>query len=605
MSGTSETFLKFSKRMSRYGILAALLLLAGCQRPAPAPQISPVEAVLSNGTWGARLGAVGLGKELPAFDIDRYDKSAEEKILAQPNPLNLQLTSPDGEVTIMRSEWLPNAAPYTVQATGDLKVAGNQTVFNCQVMIHPTERLISYTLVWDNSEVKLSLAGSSDYESKVVASDRAIGVTIGPKGKPFPEHAELGELIFSKTRELPTIEIESSDPEDAEYVKNALWRLQTELPRSGKPFAPMGVSSDIYFGHTFWDADIWMMPVFVLFAPDRARALAQYRLDRVPQARANYVNWVGKGRPTALGRVERQPIPSPEAIMFPWESSQTGKETVPGPSQWQHHITGSVAFGLDQAASYGLADPAKVRRTVRGAGAFYMDRMEEVRGTAVGVFGTMSPDENRIGDNDLYTNLIGDWARRAGYPGQNFATQIYRPKDATSLLTYDDDPVKGYKQAAAVLAIYPLRDPVAVKQAKVMIDRFQEKVTKNGPAMSDAIHALIHANLGDTDRAYQEWRKAWKDFVRGPQFMFSEKRKSDRTYFYTGAAGTLQTVIYGFAGFPTRGNSFKNLQPGIVKGIKPNLPKEWSKITFRKVPLHGKKFDFEITSGGVTATFSK
>ena len=65
----------------------------------------------------------------------------------------------------------------------------------------------------------------------------------------------------------------------------------------------------------------------------------------------------------------------------------------------------------------------------------------------------MSPDENHIGDNDLYTNLLAMWLTN----GRKWpATPTYKlPKDAKGFLTYDGDPVKGYKQAAAILACYP------------------------------------------------------------------------------------------------------------------------------------------------------
>ena len=182
------------------------------------------------------------------------------------------------------------------------------------------------------------------------------------------------------------------------------------------------------------------------------------------------------------------------------------------------------------------------------------------------------------------------------------------PQEEKCLLTYDNEALRGYKQAAAVLGIYPLQNLTAESQAQVMMDRFAAKVTKNGPAMSDSIHALIWARLGEKDKAYEAWRNSWKPFMKKPFLQFSEKRNASRTYFTTGAAGSLQAVIYGFAGF--RIDSKKspdakwstNLNNGQVLSISPHLPNEWKKLTLRNFTILGKRYSFTITNDTVRVT---
>ena len=39
----------------------------------------------------------------------------------------------------------------------------------------------------------------------------------------------------------------------------------------------MGLSSNIYGGHIFWDAEVWMMPALIVQHPDYAKSIIDYR----------------------------------------------------------------------------------------------------------------------------------------------------------------------------------------------------------------------------------------------------------------------------------------------------------------------------------------
>lgn len=51
--------------------------------------------------------------------------------------------------------------------------------------------------------------------------------------------------------------------------------------------SPGGLSTQSYHGHTFWDVETWMWPTYNIFYPELARAVLQYRVDRVSAARSN------------------------------------------------------------------------------------------------------------------------------------------------------------------------------------------------------------------------------------------------------------------------------------------------------------------------------
>ena len=66
-------------------------------------------------------------------------------------------------------------------------------------------------------------------------------------------------------------------------------------------------------GHTFWDCETWMYPSLLLWFPDVARSLLEYRTTRVPEAKQKALSY-------KKGYV---------GSMFPWESGATGSEVCP------------------------------------------------------------------------------------------------------------------------------------------------------------------------------------------------------------------------------------------------------------------------------------
>lgn len=397
-------------------------------------------------------------------------------------------------------------------------------------------------------------------------------------------------------------DIEIDGPvEDQQAIRSFLFYLRSSIhPREGMSISPFGLSATQYNGHVFWDADVWVFPALMLLDTDRALAIPEYRLWLERAARNNFEGWLRAGKPNASNGTAFNPVETPESeggLMYPWESSVTGKETVPGPSKWQHHITGTVAFGLAKAAALGLIPAEDAARVRRGAATFYMARSEPgPNGREIKA--TMSPDEHFTGDNDLYTNLLAEWTTGG-------KTRFKRPQDDQGFLTYDGDTLRGYKQAAAVLAIYPLQHPEAEKQAKTMMERFSGKTTRNGPAMSDSIHALIWARLGDPDMGYRAWRASWEPFTDNSLMLFSEKRNKDLSYFTTGAAGSLQTVLYGFAGFRLdweRRPSAKWSMPlkgGSWLSVEPHLPPQWKSIKVKNFTVLGRRLTLTVSQEGV------
>ena len=77
--------------------------------------------------------------------------------------------------------------------------------------------------------------------------------------------------------------------------------------------------------------------------------------------------------------------------------------------------------------------------------------------------------------------------------------------------------------------------------------------------------------------------------MRPPFLSFSEKRTRDNLQFLTGAAGSLQAVLYGFAGL--------RLEDSPTPVFHPHLPPTWTAMTLRNFSWRGRRYDVLIRRG--------
>ena len=52
-----------------------------------------------------------------------------------------------------------------------------------------------------------------------------------------------------------------------------------------------GLTGDAYFGHVFWDTEIYLLPFYTAVWPEAARAMLMYRFHTLPAARAKARTW--------------------------------------------------------------------------------------------------------------------------------------------------------------------------------------------------------------------------------------------------------------------------------------------------------------------------
>lgn len=606
-----------------------------------ADQDLPAKAYLSNGTVGLRFDPVfGLRRE-PAdgpelLDARRYDREGEEKIAPSMSPFTPYLewaSNPVADGPIQLQQWL-DMRTGTVHARW-MSAAGpveTETRFDLgrPVLAHRI-RLSSapageYVATFDAGPSGSGSEGDlAEYcrKNRIVPADE-VGVRAAVRlGSESARGREAATITLARAGRLEATfamgfdadpgdaadvwrraesgwggfwdtDIEIEGPvEDQQAIRSLLFYLRTSVATQGTaPVGPFGLSNHRYNGHAFWDADLWVFPALALLDPDRARRIPEYRLRMADAARENFrlaKSWhdpPSKALPTGG-----------DVLQYPWESSVGGLETGLTETRQQHHITGSVVFGLSLADALGLADPDEVKEVGRAAARFYAWRRDRAASGEWTLKRTVSPDEFHFGDDDLYTNCIAEWTMRTFLEPK---TRFFRPRDATSFLNYSGDPGKGYKQAAGALAIYPLQDPLVEPEAEAMMERFAGKASWYGPAMTESLHALVWARLGQPERGYAVWRKELEEFGGYPLGLFSENRGQDETYFLTGAAGSLQAVLYGFCGLRiddgTRSGAAWSvpLRNGKALSIRPRLPKAWRSVRIRGLTVLGKRYDVTL-----------
>lgn len=399
------------------------------------------------------------------------------------------------------------------------------------------------------------------------------------------QHTEAWERLWARD-----IVIEG-DPA-AQQVVNALRYYLLASVREGRADSvpPMGLSSSIYQGHIFWDADVWVFPALVAQYPELARSVVEYRYRTLPAAMENARKQGFRGADYA------------------WESAESGKETVSGEFSRGRHVNAGVALAQWQYYLWtGDRDWLRTRGlpVLRATADYWVSRVwYNQPADRYEILDVMGPDEVRGPvDNNAWTNSMAqlnlDAAARAaeivGGPGdprwRAVAKKLWIPFDATEgrYVQCGAPDQRGHKQADCELLLYPRRLRMAEEVAARTFDHYKASVSQYGPAMTTSIYATIAAQLGRAEEAGKHFKESYEPFLLPPYYLYSEKRTSPRPCFVTGVAGTLQAILYGFAGMePTE------------EGLRAKflLPPGWERLQITGIQWRGETRDLDSHSPG-------
>ena len=379
------------------------------------------------------------------------------------------------------------------------------------------------------------------------------------------------------------IQIEG-DEQSQQDVHSMLYHLYSFV-REGSEYSPspMGLSGLGYNGHVFWDTELWMFPALLVLHPEMAKAMTDYRFNRLEEAKKNAFAHGFKG------------------AMFPWESAASGVEETPvwalsGP--FEHHITACVAIA---AWNYYCVTQDKTWLKEKGwpvlsaTADFWASRVERNGPGLYEIKNVVAADEWAENvDNNAFTNAAAkanlkyaaEAARVLGMPVNADWQDVY---NNIPILSFPDGTTKehatykgeGIKQADVNLLAYPLKEITTPAGIKKDLEYYAPRVG-NGPAMTQGIFALLYARLGDSARAFHFFKDGYLQNKKSPFGVLAETKGGGNPYFATGAGGMLQAVMMGFGGLEITSS-------GITQ-VKSVLPASWKKLTITGISPAKKTF---------------
>ena len=405
------------------------------------------------------------------------------------------------------------------------------------------------------------------------------------------------------------------DPELQLAIRFALFHLMACVADRGEAgVGARGLSGSAYRGHVFWDSDIFVLPFLAATHPEAARAMLEYRLRRLPQARE---------AARKLGRA---------GARFPWESAADGFDVTPPyvrlpngqlirvrTGELEEHIVADVAWAaacyLDWTGDWAFAAGPGRELFVETA-RYWASRARLDRDGRAHIYGVIGPDEyHEPVDDNAYTNVMARWnlRRAASLDGLDDRERASWLALADALVDGYDATSGIYEQFAGFFALEPLviaeiapRRPVTadvllgrertlgaqvVKQADVLMLHqlvpdevapgslvpnldFYEPRTAHGSSLSPAIHASLFARAG-------RYRAALETLRIAALIDLEDLTGTAAAGLHVATMGGVwQALAFGFAGVRPRGDRLV---------VDPRLPREWNALElalrFRGEPL--------------------
>ena len=381
------------------------------------------------------------------------------------------------------------------------------------------------------------------------------------------------------------IEIEGNLSDQLD-VRLALYNLYSfGLEGTRLSVAPMGLSTVTgYNGHIFWDTEIWMFPPMLMLNPSIAKSFIDYRTDRLPKA------------------LQRSKMFGYQGAMYPWESDDSGEEATPTwclTGTFEHHITADV--GVAFWNYYRVTKNKKWLQeegypVLKSIAYFWMSRVTENKDGSYSILNVIGANEFAPNvDDNAFTNgsakvVLQYAASAAAELGLKVdpmwikvaeGIKFHQMKDGVTMehAKYDGAIIK---QADVNLLAFPLELISEMKQVERDLNYYEPKIYEDGPAMGNSILSILHARLGDKEKAYELFKESYIPNKRPPFGVLSESAMSNNPYFATGAGGMLQAVLCGFGGLQFS-------EEGVIQR-KTMLPKQWKSLTIKGVGLDKKTY---------------
>jgi len=539
---------------------------------------------------------------LTSINVDTPSTIANREFLqrAKYDPWKLEIGTPDTKPTIA----------YIADGRTACLVDGNGNVIRKYVAGHYVNNFLTPTV---GSQPDANPASNDVYSA--TSAPQELDLRAGT----LTTHKGGQAIVFSdpdlKARDWPKLWSTSDiaidgDPEAQQMVHaNLFYLLSSTCSGNQHSIPPMGLSTSIYGGHIFWDADTWMFPTLIVQHPEDARSIVDYRFKTLAQAKKN---------------AQAHGFPGAE---YAWESALTGEETAPAEFAKERHITADIAMAAWQYYVW-TGDVTYLKTEgwpiLQASAQYWAKRATKGADGAYHITQVLPPDETAGPvDDDAYTNGVVGKSLQAAVTAAKIVAATADPAWSTiaSKLVIPVDKNLGFpaehagmkptlkaKQADTLLLLYPLNATYDASTQAKMLDFYRLHTIATGPAMTSCINAVISARLGRAQQSLDDFHDAYRPFERGPWDAFSEKRTTSNVYFMTGMAGALQSVLYGFAGLQAvpageKGTGHKIAGDATVSLYSdPHLPPGWTRLEVQGIKFRGKTIDLTIGAGNTVTT---
>jgi HAD superfamily hydrolase (TIGR01509 family) len=400
------------------------------------------------------------------------------------------------------------------------------------------------------------------------------------------------------------------------------------------------LTGDAYFGHVFWDTEIYLLPFYTAIWPEAARALLMYRFHTLPAARAKAARMGWRG------------------ALYAWESADTGEETTP------EHVIGpngeliEILCGkLEQHISADIAYAVWHYWRATGDDSFFLDAGAEIlletarfwasRATSESdghrhIRHVIGPDEyHEDVDDNAFTNVMARWNIARAIEALDILSTTWperaaelrrslglgRPEladwaDAVDRIVTGFDPASGlYEQFAGYHRLEPIdladyadrtfpidvvigrertQASQVVKQADVVAllallpeafpgtsgelnFRHYEPRCGHGSSLSAAMHALVAAELGDADLALRYLDRIAR---------LDPDPNAAGGVRIAGLGAIWQAIVLGFGGADLSGDTL---------ALHPKPPPRWRSLSYQ-LRYRGRLVAVHVEDGVVRAT---
>jgi hypothetical protein len=395
------------------------------------------------------------------------------------------------------------------------------------------------------------------------------------------------------------------NPDDQRGIDAAFYYYHSSIhPSTLAGVPPFGLAQhDRYFGHVFWDMDLWMLIPAIMTAPGSARAMLDYRVRGLETARRKASLFGYRG------------------AQYPWEASLDGWEVTPSccPTGWaEQHVTPGVAIGAWECQR-ACGDAESLRTAtwpILKAAAEWIESRGHFTERGFEIGHMMGPDEGITNlSNQTYFNLLSKMALSAAIeccgklgmrpPGSwrriRDLMVIPRDRDTGVVLPFEDASTsRGTYSLGNLQFLFLHGCPVEEKafratwlrEEEIRLERMASGAVPgiaDLPGFTTGPFAVCAAHFGDRRKAAELFTAAWKPFWMEPFGLTRECRSHTWGGFVTNNGSLLQSVLLGFTGL--------RIGEGLEPRYPASLPEGWERIEVDRVWNRGRVMRLEAKQG--------